>query len=72
MLMLFSVLDSTKNLCFTGIKQFLVLVRTGPRFSRETRHIRTHKKPVSIYHGKSYLLQSIVVRFTAKLRPSRL
>ena len=39
MLMLFSVLDSTKNLCFTGIKQFRVLVRTGPRFSRETRHI---------------------------------
>ena len=37
--MLFSVLDSTKNLCFTGIKQFRVLVRTGPRLSRETRHI---------------------------------
>ena len=48
MLMLFSVLDSTKNLIFIGIEQFRVLVRTGPRFSRETRHMQMRNEKVTI------------------------
>ena len=55
MLMLFSVLDSTKNPFFIGIKQFRVLVRTGPRFSRETRHIEIEK--YRIHRANSIELQ---------------